>query len=388
MHRGCRSAVIPLCMVFVSVAAVLSRPAWGGPVTQAILKCKEAKAAQERGETGEAIRLYTEAIELNPKYAEAYFERSRLYRQSGQSDKELEDLTSTLALDKKHYGALIRRADVHFYSRRYLDAELDYTVLIKLEPRYWRHHHMRGRARAAQGHLKSAIKDFDRAIEASYGAASPYYERGKAYLRLGNRRRAEKDFERAIKCDDDHVGAHIELGKLCLADGKHDKALKFFTTADRSCDGESGGCLFWRGNAYKALKKYEPALADYTGALEREFDTPQLRYNRAAVCYELGKLELARDDLKAAIAKDDANKQYAWALQRVEEALARKRAAEPAAGHVDATPDDADAETSTTPEEEAAEEGGEAEPDDQSGADDDEEEKEEGNDDDESADPL
>jgi tetratricopeptide (TPR) repeat protein len=315
----------------VTVAVLLPAAALGGAVTQAILKCKQAKEAYDKGQVEEAIRLYTEAIELNPKYTDAYFQRSAMYRERGQWDKELEDLNSTLACDKNHVGALRRRAERYFYAGQYLDAELDYDAVIKLEREGWYNYYMRGRARAAQGHNEGAIKDFTRAIEEGYGSSDAYYERGKIWIQMGKPRQAEADFKRAIENYVQHVGAYLELGKLRLEEGKYDEALKLFTSADRYSYGKSGEPLFWRANTYKAMKEYARAVEDYAGALDHQFDTPQLRYNRAAVFYELGELEKALEDLKVAVEKDKENEQFAWALERVEQMLAKKKAAEAAA---------------------------------------------------------
>jgi translation initiation factor IF-2 len=78
------------------------------------------------------------------------------------------------------------------------------------------------------------------------------------------------------------------------------------------------------------MKDPERALADYAAALERKFDTPGLRYNRAAVYYTQGELDKALEDLKAAVQGDPENERYRWALGRVEQVLAQRQAAEEA----------------------------------------------------------
>jgi tetratricopeptide (TPR) repeat protein len=297
---------------------------------EAARKVRAAKEAYDKGQVEEAIALYTEAIQLDPGYADAYFRRSGLYRELKQWDKEFADLNSTLANDPRHLGALRRRGECHFYSQRYLDAELDYSAAIKIDRHNWYDYHMRGRARAEQGHFDAALKDFESAIRENSYSFSPYFERGKVYARLGKVRQAEKDFEKAIDLYDEYAWTYLELGKLRLNEKKYDEALKLFTTADRLAKEEYGEPLFWRGETYTALKDWEHAAAEYTGAIARKYDSPELRYRRSEAYYELAKFEKARDDLKTALEKEPDNAQFKWALGQVEAAIARAAAEEEA----------------------------------------------------------
>ncbi|MBN1917112.1 MAG: tetratricopeptide repeat protein [Verrucomicrobia bacterium] len=310
-------------IVFLVLVACLPLRAWGARNAEAARKSKQAREAYDKGQVAEAIALYTEAISIDPQYADAYFERSKLYRENEQWDKELEDLNGTLAVDAKHLAALRRRAEWYFYGRKYLDAELDYSAAIKIDRHSWYDYYMRGRARAEQGHLEAALKDFDDAIEAHGKSYAPFFERGKVCARLGKMRQAEKDLERSIELSGEQAWPHLELGKLRLAEQKHDEALKLFTAADRLAKEEYGEPLFWRGATYTALKDWTRAVAEYTAALARKYDTAELRYKRAEAYYELTEFEKARDDLKAALEKEPDNKQFKWALGQVESAIAR-----------------------------------------------------------------
>jgi len=299
-----------------------------GSSPEATHKFKEARDAYDKGRVEEAVALYTAAIQIDPGYVEAYYERSRLHKELKAWDKEFADLNSMLVLDAKHLAALRRRGDCLFSRKQYLDAELDYSAAIKIDRNNWYTYYMRGRARVAQGYLESALKDFDQAIREEEHADRAFYERGKVYLALGKRRKAENDFEEAIEIDDENAWAYLELGKMRLADGKHEEALKLITNAERHSEGKYGQPLFWRGNVYGAVGDWEHALEDYASAIGRKYDTAELRYSRAAVYYELGELEEARDDLKAALEKAPDNAQCTWALERVENLLAQENAAE------------------------------------------------------------
>ena len=325
MSVSCRQAAILLVAIMLTGRALLPGAALCGSVADAVRKCKEAREAYERGQVDLAIKLYTEAIEINPDYAEAYYQRGELYRGRKQWDKAVADVESTLARDPKHLGALRRRGSDFFHNGKYAEAAADYTLAVKMKDHTWYDYYMRGRALAAMEECESSLKDFNRAIDEWPKASHVYYERGKLYVHLGKLKRAEQDFTSTVTYDPKHAGAHFELGKLRFGEGKYDEALKFFTQAHRYTEGGDGASLYWRGRTSAALKDYESAIKDYTAAIGRAYDTPELRYYRAAAYFALGKLEEARGDLKRAIEGDQENERYRWALQRVEQLLEKQK---------------------------------------------------------------
>jgi WD40 repeat protein len=57
----------------------------------------------------EALAKLTEAVNLDPNCAEAYYSRALVYEQAGKPDQALDDLTKVIALDRRHARAYYRR---------------------------------------------------------------------------------------------------------------------------------------------------------------------------------------------------------------------------------------------------------------------------------------
>jgi tetratricopeptide (TPR) repeat protein len=114
-----------------------------------------------------AIADYTQAIRLNPDYAEAYNNRGY-----------------AIAMESKDGMA---------------EAISDYSHAIQLRPEYAYAYNNRGAAYMASGHPDEALRDFSLAIQLQSDFRQAYGNRGNAFLRKGKIIPALADFIRAGK---------------------------------------------------------------------------------------------------------------------------------------------------------------------------------------------
>ncbi|MEO8372916.1 MAG: tetratricopeptide repeat protein, partial [Candidatus Solibacter sp.] len=110
-----------------------------------------------------AIAEYNRALELNPRYAEAFNDRGHSYYWKG-------DGTRAIA---------------------------DFTRAIALRPDYPNAYNNRGATHMAGGHAAMSLADFTRALELKPGFRNAYVNRANAHLRLGHLRQSLDDFHRA-----------------------------------------------------------------------------------------------------------------------------------------------------------------------------------------------
>ena len=66
-------------------------------------------AASEKGEVELAIEDYTEAIALDPKFAEAYYQRGLAYRKKGEVELAIADYTQAIELKSDYADAYYNR---------------------------------------------------------------------------------------------------------------------------------------------------------------------------------------------------------------------------------------------------------------------------------------
>ena len=66
-------------------------------------------AYSDKGDTDRAIADFTEAIRLDPKYANAYVNRGVAYGDKGENDRAIADYTEAIRLDPKFAHAYCNR---------------------------------------------------------------------------------------------------------------------------------------------------------------------------------------------------------------------------------------------------------------------------------------
>jgi len=146
-----------------------------------------------------AIAAFTEAIRLDPEFAEAYSRRGRAYTDLKEFDRALEDINRAIAIDPGVKRAYLARA------RTYLDmgdnqrAIVDATEGIRRLPELPHGYSIRGRALNLSGEYEKALVDYEQAIKLDPNFPVAYAGRAGVKMNLGDRCGAREDTTRA--CD-------------------------------------------------------------------------------------------------------------------------------------------------------------------------------------------
>lgn len=111
-----------------------------------------------------AITDYTEAIRLNPDYAEAYVNRGLAYTQTGDDDKAIADYTAAIHLKPDFAEAYINRGYAYGQRRDYDKAIADCDEAIRLKPDHWAAYINRADACNHKGYWDKTLADYNEAI--------------------------------------------------------------------------------------------------------------------------------------------------------------------------------------------------------------------------------
>ena len=81
-----------------------------------------------------AIDVFTEAIELDPSWAEAWNKRATVFYMVGEFKKSQDDIDKVLELEERHFGALAGQGMVNIQLKNYDKAKQSYQKVQEIYP--------------------------------------------------------------------------------------------------------------------------------------------------------------------------------------------------------------------------------------------------------------
>ncbi|TAN41498.1 MAG: tetratricopeptide repeat protein [Nitrospirae bacterium] len=225
----------------------------------------------------EAVKVFDDIIELDPKYVKAYNYRGASYDALQNYRKALDDFSKAIELDSKYTRAIANRAMMHISMKEY----------------------------------EKAIEGFSRVIEIGYGndpdldhktatlyVAGNYYFRGRVYFLRAEYDKSIKEFNQALDMalpftpktsgplNIDHMDKEFRL----IPNRLNDQTILFYMSE----------LYAFRGTAYVSIQNYDKGIEDLNNAIkiDPEFALP---YGvRGASYLDLGKGNEGCADIKTA----------------------------------------------------------------------------------------
>ena len=81
-----------------------------------------------------AIKVFTEVIEIDPSWAEAWNKRATVYYMIGEFQKSQNDIDKVLELEERHFGALAGQGMVNIQLKNYEKAKRSYQKAEEIYP--------------------------------------------------------------------------------------------------------------------------------------------------------------------------------------------------------------------------------------------------------------
>lgn len=265
----------------------------------------------------EAVKAYSNAIELDPDSIEAYYFRAR----GSGKNQAMSDYYKLLTIAPKNYESHLIRAWTYKELDQRDSALQEFGKAVEKAStnkeratayydrgRYYTLLFHRKRSGNGSGNIPNpvelSIKDFSRAIELSPGEAQYYADRGASYWSLEKHELAIQDYGTAIRLQPKSPGYYASRGRLLHLYRKPDLAAADLSRAIELAPKDSlfiAGDYMLRAIIYEEMGKFDLAVRDWTTLIKLEPENSSNYAFRASGYDKLGKYDLAVRDYDKAL---------------------------------------------------------------------------------------
>jgi serine/threonine-protein kinase len=259
---------------------------------------------------GQAIQLFDQALDHDPRFAQAYSAEADAYVQLGYGGylapgdafpKARAAAEKALALDSSLAEPHAALAYVHFYyDWDWPGAEQEFRLAIHLNPSYATAHEWYGLYLSAMGRFDSAVAEERRAMSLEPLSAPIMGTAGWVLYYAGRQEEAARQLRIALRTDSSFGLGKLYLGRVEQAQGKLDTAMAYYDSL--------GSATAWvpsiagLGNIYGLMHRRTDALRQLSvlDSLEQAgvYVTP---YGRALVYAGLGDFDRSIGELDRAV---------------------------------------------------------------------------------------
>jgi protein O-GlcNAc transferase len=271
-----------------------------GPSTPEQL-LKEALAAQRRGSLGDAKRLYTSVLDIDPGNAAAYGNLAIIAAQQGDLATAERLIRKEIELKPNYPASYNNLGLLHQQQGRLVDAIIAHRQAIKLNPNYAEAHLALGNVLRQQGDLDGAMQCFRSAIKARRDYPEVHNNIGVLLHLQGRLDQAASAYREAVALRPAYAEAHFNLGVVLHQKLELDAA----EAAYRQAISLNPAIAVGHNNLGTVLKdqgRLDHALTAFESAIKLKADYAEAHYNRATVLQHQARLEDALAAYSQAVA--------------------------------------------------------------------------------------
>ncbi|MDJ0797266.1 MAG: tetratricopeptide repeat protein [Calothrix sp. MO_167.B12] len=213
-----------------------------------------------------AIAKFTQSIQLHSHFAQAYSNRCLSYLQLQDYQNAVSDCTQAIEISPKNTEAYLNRGLAYYRQGNYQAAIADNDRVITIQPQDFRAYYNRGVANAYLGNHHQAIKDYNLALSRdrqipNHLIAEIYNDRGLVYLELTDLKTAIGDFNQAINLDGNNYRIYFNRGCAHAQTRNYWGAINDFSQVVQ-LNPQDGNAYLNRGVAYHNLGYEQAAISD------------------------------------------------------------------------------------------------------------------------------
>lgn len=230
------------------------------------------------GSYEEAISHYEKALELDPKFTNAYSGLAKAYNDKGEPEKAVSIYKQAIG-SKPDYWVGYRDLGAHYFNR---------------------------------GELDKAIENFEKVLELTPGNSYAYSNLGGVYYYKGEIDKARQMFEESLALEGNPITAN-NLAGIYFWEGMYKEAAEMYEIALEDLSnryeiwGNYAAATEWSGEAEKSRELYRTAISKAQQQLEVNPNDPQVLADIASYSSDLGNKDTALEFIEKALNIDQDN---------------------------------------------------------------------------------
>jgi tetratricopeptide (TPR) repeat protein len=232
----------------------------------------------------EALRTYDKAIEINPKYADAYNNKGNVYKDLEKQEEALKCYDKAIEIDPEEGDFYYSKGNALYTFKRYDEAITTLNKAVEKDSSNIEAYEKIALTLYDQGKSEEALKSCDSALILNPKSSRLYNTKGNLYYWSKMYKESVEMYDKAIQFFDNKVlyiysnkaGSLYELERYDEALAAYNKAIELNLFDEDVYNS--------KGNTLIALGKYEEAIESYNKALELDDKFAVVYFNKA-ICY-------------------------------------------------------------------------------------------------------
>ena len=160
-----------------------------------------------------------------PKDAQKAFGQALKFKDNKDMINALESFSRAIELYPRYIQAFTERGDVYVYQRKLKDASADFERAILINPRYAPALRGAGYCKLEEKDFEAAIRDFEQSLSADPTDARTHLLLGIANLQLDRRDAARASLQKALSFNPPPLRAHVHLANLYAKEHHYKEAI-------------------------------------------------------------------------------------------------------------------------------------------------------------------
>ena len=244
------------------------------------------------GRKDDAIDCYDKAIDIDPQYAKAYYNKGVALFDLNINQEAIVCFDKATEVDPQYVIAYINKGNALSELVRNEEAVVCFDKAIEIDPQYAIAYYNKGNSLSELGRNEEAIACYNKAIEIYPQYVSAYQNKGISLFALGRNEEAIVNYDKAIEINPQYTGAYYNKGIALSTLGRNEEAIVCFDKAIE-INPQYTNAYLAKGIVLSDLGSNEEAIVWYSKAIDINPQYTGAYYNKGIALSTLGRNEEA-----------------------------------------------------------------------------------------------